>query len=84
MSPSIDKDSVRETVVRLLSDTLGIDGEEISEDKRLGDDLGLDSVGTIELLYELEVAFDVHIPDDSLAEIETVRDLVRCVLSQIG
>ena len=66
---------VKEVLAKFLSREV----ESIELDHNLRDHLGLDSMGTIELLYDIEDAFDVQIPDEDLKELVTVRDVVDYV-----
>jgi len=55
------------------------DVNRISLDHSLRDDLGLDSMETIELLFRIEEAFDLQIPDEDLQRLVTVADVVKYV-----
>ena len=72
-----------------MADILEIDPTEIGEADRFADDLGIDSLGMIELVESLEdelgertVGF--HIDDEDLEDLETVRDTVDYVLARLG
>ena len=53
--------------------------DQVSPDHSLRDDLGLDSMAIIELLYRIEEAFDLQIPDDDLPQLITVGNVVTYV-----
>ena len=58
-----------------LADYLKRDVETIKPNDSLRNDLGLDSMATIELVYQIEDAFDVQIPDQDLAKLVTVGNV---------
>jgi len=59
-------------VIKLTSEQLGVDEETISEESSFVDDLGADSLDTVELIMALEEEFDLEIPDDEAEKITTV------------
>ena len=73
---------VRETVgaqiIEILS-TLVPSGIPVSGGTRIARDLGLDSVAIMDFVMELEERFDILIPLDQIADVETVRDLTKAV-----
>ena len=71
--------SQSEMVRTFLAEFLRRDVTTITDDARLMQDLGLDSMRTVELLYELEERFDVEIADEDLRRFETVADVVAYV-----
>lgn len=62
-----------------LASYLKRDPERVHLDHSLRDDLGLDSMATIELLYRIEEAFDLQIPDGDLPQLITVGNVVTYV-----
>ena len=68
---------VAEKVKKIIAEHLGIDDmERITEDAKFIDDLGADSLDTVELVMAFEEAFDVEIPDDKAETILTVGDAI--------
>ena len=63
-------------VLQALGRYLKRDPATIPPDALLRDDLGLDSMATIELLYQVEEAFDLQIPDEDLPGLRSVQDVV--------
>ena len=63
-----------EIVRRMLAKYLKIAEATIGEDSRL-QDLGLDSLGAIQLVFEIEEQFKVSVPDDRIQDFKTVRDV---------
>jgi acyl carrier protein len=71
-------DSIEEKVVSTLATVKHIPQESITLDSSLAD-LGFDSLDTISLLFELENAFQISIPDERARSIRTVREIVEGV-----
>ena len=68
---------VAEKVKSIIAEHLGIDDmEKITEDAKFIDDLGADSLDTVELVMAFEEAFDVEIPDEKAETILTVGDAI--------
>ena len=68
---------VAEKVKKIIAEHLGIeDMAKITEDAKFIDDLGADSLDTVELVMAFEEAFDVDIPDDKAETILTVGDAI--------
>ena len=68
---------VAEKVKSIIAEHLGIDDlEKITNDAKFIDDLGADSLDTVELVMAFEEAFDVEIPDDKAEKILTVGDAI--------
>ena len=68
---------VAEKVKKIIAEHLGIDDmSRITEDAKFIDDLGADSLDTVELVMAFEEAFDVEIPDEKAETILTVGDAI--------
>lgn len=67
-----------------LANYLKRDVKTIKLSDALRNDLGLDSMATIELLYEIEDAFDVQIPDQDLATLVTVGNVIAYIEGKVG
>ncbi len=67
-----------------LATYLKRDVESVLPRYSLSDDLGLDSMATIELLYRIEEAFDLQIPDDDLPKLLTVADVIGNVEGKLA
>tara|TARA_B100001121_G_scaffold59307_1_gene52274 strand:+ start:1401 stop:1631 length:231 start_codon:yes stop_codon:yes gene_type:complete len=68
---------VSEKVKKIIAEHLGIDDmSKITDDAKFIDDLGADSLDTVELVMAFEEAFDVEIPDEKAEKILTVGDAI--------
>src|SRR5258707_10859156 len=67
-----------------LADYLKRDVKTIKPSDALRNDLGLDSMATIELLYQIEDAFDVQIPDQDLAKLLTVANVTAYIEGKVA
>ncbi len=68
-----------ETIIELIADSLDIDQEKVTIDASFQDDLGADSLDTVELVMAFEEEFDIEIPDEEAEKIRTVKDAVDYV-----
>lgn len=70
---------VAEKVKAIIIDNLGVDASEVTAAASFTNDLGADSLDTVELIMEFEKEFDVQIPDDKAEAIATVGDAVSFI-----
>jgi len=68
--------SVEEKVKQIIVEQLGVDEAEVTSNASFVDDLGADSLDTVELVMAFEEAFDLEIPDEDAEKIRTVQDAV--------
>ena len=68
--------AVADKVKSIIVEQLGVDEEEVTPDASFVDDLGADSLDTVELVMAFEEAFDIEIPDEDAEKIRTVQDAV--------
>ena len=71
--------AVAEKVIAIIVDKLGVDASEVTNDASFTNDLGADSLDTVELIMEFEKEFDIQIPDDKAEAIATVGDAVSFI-----
>jgi len=67
---------IAEKVKAIIVDKLGVDENEVTNDASFTNDLGADSLDTVELIMEFEKEFDIQIPDDKAEAIATVGDAI--------
>jgi acyl carrier protein len=68
-------------VTAIIVDKLGVDEAEVTPTANFTDDLGADSLDTVELIMEFEKEFDIQIPDDKAEKITTVGDAISFIES---
>ncbi len=73
---------IAEKVKKIIVDRLGVDEAEVNAESSFTNDLGADSLDTVELIMEFEKEFDISIPDEEAEKIQTVGDAVSYVESQ--
>jgi len=73
--------SIEDRVKKIVSDQLGASLDDIQEDSSFVDDLGADSLDTVELVMALEEEFDLEIADEDAEKISTVNDAVEYINS---
>lgn len=66
-------------VKNIILDKLGVDAEEVTPEKSFTNDLGADSLDTVELIMEFEKEFGISIPDDQAEKISTVGDAIAYI-----
>ena len=76
--------AITEKIIIALADYLRRDPTSIEPDHHLRDDLGLDSMAVIELLYKIEEAFDIQIPDQDLVGLSTVGTVCQYVEQRLA
>lgn len=76
--------SIEERVVDIVAEQLGVDKEKISRDTSFVNDLGADSLDTVELVMELEEEFDISIPDEAAEKIQKVGEAVDFIEGSKG
>lgn len=70
---------VESKVKAIIVDKLGVDESEVTNDANFTNDLGADSLDTVELIMEFEKEFDLSIPDEDAENIATVGDAVTYI-----
>ena len=71
--------SVEERVKQIIVEQLGVDEAEVTSKASFVDDLGADSLDTVELVMAFEEAFEVEIPDEEAEKIRTVQDAISYI-----
>jgi acyl carrier protein len=73
--------SVEEQVKAIITEQLGAKEEEVTNDASFVDDLGADSLDTVELVMALEEEFETEIPDDDAEKITTVQQAIDYIVA---
>jgi acyl carrier protein len=76
------RDSVRAELLKVFQ-RHAEDGAAVTEQSRLVADLGIDSLGVMEVIADLEDKFHLHIPDEALREVDTIHDVVAAVEARL-
>lgn len=74
-----DKDKNMERVKKIVSEQLGVEEAKITPEAKFADDLGADSLDTVELVMALEDEFDCEIPDEEAEKIVSVADALAYI-----
>ncbi len=71
--------SVEERVIDIVAEQLGVEKDKITRDTHFVNDLGADSLDTVELVMELEEEFDISIPEDQAEKIQRVGEAIEYI-----
>ncbi len=80
----MSREEILKQVQSIIVDKLGAEPSEVTETANFTNDLGADSLDTVELLMEFERVFGVKIPDDEAGNIATVADAVNYVEAKLA
>ncbi|MBI4715945.1 MAG: acyl carrier protein [Nitrospirae bacterium] len=75
--------SVEERVRKIVAEQLGVDLEDVTPEASFVDDLGADSLDTVELVMALEEEFDIEIPDEDAEKILTVQNSIDYIKEKL-
>ena len=75
-------DDVKTKIKKIVADHLGIEEEKVTEESSFIDDLGADSLDTVELVMAFEEKFGIEIPDDAAETIQTVQNAIDYIESK--
>jgi acyl carrier protein len=75
---------IAEKVKKIIIDKLGVGESEVTNEASFTNDLGADSLDTVELIMEFEKEFDVSIPDDQAEKIQTVGQAIEFIEASKG
>jgi acyl carrier protein len=76
--------TVEERVKKIVVEQLGVKEEEVTSEASFVDDLGADSLDTVELVMALEEEFEIEIPDESAEKITTVQEAIDYIERHTG
>jgi len=77
----MEEQKIFEDVKKVVVEQLGVSDSEVTREASFVDDLGADSLDTVELVMALEEAFSIEIPDEDAEKIKTIGDTVSYILS---
>ena len=72
-------DSIETQVKEIIVDQLGVDPEKVTTDAKFIEDLGADSLDTVELVMTFEEKFSVEVPDEDAEKLKSVADVVAYI-----
>ncbi|KPJ94927.1 MAG: acyl carrier protein [Gammaproteobacteria bacterium SG8_11] len=76
--------TIEERVKKIVVEQLGVKEEEVTGDSSFVDDLGADSLDTVELVMALEEEFETEIPDEDAEKITTVKQATDYITGHLG
>jgi len=76
--------AIEDKVKEIIVEQLGVDAEKVTSTARFVEDLGADSLDTVELVMAFEEEFDIEIPDEDAEKIRTVNEAVEFVKQKAG
>ena len=76
--------NIEDRVRKIVAEQLGVKEEEVKVEASFVDDLGADSLDTVELVMAFEEEFNLEIPDDAAEKIGTVGDAVKHISEAVG
>jgi acyl carrier protein len=77
-------ENVEERVLNIVCEQLGTSRDKISRETSFINDLGADSLDTVELVMEFEDEFEINIPDEDAEKIQTVGDAIKYIESKLS
>ena len=79
----MSRSDVSSKVISIIVDKLGVEESEVTNEASFTNDLGADSLDTVELIMEFEKEFNLSIPDEEAEKIETVGDAIKHIDANI-
>jgi len=76
--------SIEERVKNIIVEQLGVEPEQVKPEAQFVNDLGADSLDTVELIMALEEEFDIEIPDEQAEKIKTVGEALEHIKSKVS
>jgi acyl carrier protein len=80
----MSNNSIEERVKKIIIEQLGVKPEEVTNDASFVEDLGADSLDTVELVMALEEEFECEIPDEDAEKITTVQQAIDYIKAHLG
>lgn len=79
-----EQSNTEQRVIKIIAEQLGVDEGDVTPDKSIVDDLGADSLDSVELVMALEEAFDIEVPDEAAANLTTVAAVIKYVEAHLN
>jgi acyl carrier protein len=73
------REEIEESVIQIVCDQMGVSRDKVTMETSFVNDLGADSLDTVELVMEFEDEFELNIPDEDAEKIQTVGDAVKYI-----
>ena len=80
----MDMKQLEEKVKDIIAEELGVEREKLTDEASFMEDLGADSLDTVELVMAFEKEFDIDIPDEEAEKLRTVGDALRYLQDKMG
>ena len=80
----MEYEEIVKKVKEIIVDKLGVEATEVTDSANFTNDLGADSLDTVELLMEFEKVFGIKIPDEETSQITSVKDAVDKVVEKLA
>ena len=80
----MSNDSIEERVKKIIIEQVGVKPEQVTNDASFVEDLGADSLDTVELVMALEEEFECEIPDEDAEKITTVQQAIDYIKAHLG
>jgi len=81
---AMDMQQLEEKVKDIIAEELGVEREKLTSEASFMEDLGADSLDTVELVMAFEKEFDIDIPDEEAEKLRTVGDALQYLHEKIG
>jgi len=76
--------SIEARVKDIIVDQLGVNADQVTIEAKFVEDLGADSLDTVELVMAFEEEFDIEVPDEEAEKLQSVGDVISYITSQQG
>ena len=80
----MNEQEIFEKVQTIISEQLGVEKSQVTEDANFANDLGADSLDTVELVMAIEEAFNIEIPDDTAEKISNLQQAVDFISQKVA
>jgi len=75
----VPEESIKDRVINIVCEQMGVSKDRVTPETSFINDLGADSLDTVELVMEFEDEFDLNIPDEDAEKIQTVGDAIKYI-----